>query len=87
MFNSENPLTIPSSRRTEQADDYHGILVPDPYRWLEDPDSEETKVWVEAQNKVTFSYLDQIPKRQLIKQRLSQLWDYERLGKFLTCVN
>lgn len=80
MLDSENPLTIPYSRRTEQADDYHGILVPDPYRWLEDPDSEETKAWIEAQNKVTFSYLNSIPERQQIKQRLSQLWDYERFG-------
>lgn len=80
MSNSENPLTYPDSRRTEQADDYRGIVVPDPYRWLEDPDSEETKVWIEAQNKVTFSYLDSIPQRQQIKQRLSQLWDYERFG-------
>lgn len=80
MSDSENPLTYPDSRRTEQADDYHGILVPDPYRWLEDPDSGETKAWVEAQNKVTFSYLDSIPQRQQIKQRLSQLWNYERFG-------
>lgn len=80
MFDSEIFFTYPSSRRTEQADDYHGIVVQDPYRWLEDPDSEETKAWVEAQNKVTFSYLDRIPQRQQIKQRLSQLWDYQRFG-------
>lgn len=71
MSNSENPLTIPPSRRTEQVDDYHGIVVSDPYRWLEDPDSEETKAWIEAQNKVTFSYLDSIPERQQINPLLS----------------
>ncbi|MDF0554703.1 prolyl oligopeptidase family serine peptidase [Kamptonema sp. UHCC 0994] len=71
-------LTYPTSPKIEQIDEYHGIKVADPYRWLEDPDSEETKAWVEAQNQVTFAYLSEIPAREKIKQRLTQLWDYEK---------
>ncbi|MHC5722342.1 MAG: S9 family peptidase, partial [Nostoc sp.] len=55
-------------------------LVADPYRWLEDPDSEETRTWIEAQNQVTFGYLSEIPTREKIKQRLTKLWDYEKYG-------
>jgi prolyl oligopeptidase len=77
---SEKPLTYPSSHKSNQVDDYHGTLVADPYRWLEDPDSEETKTWIEAQNQVTFGYLGEIPAREKIKQRLTKLWDYEKYG-------
>jgi prolyl oligopeptidase len=75
---SDKPLNYPVSRKTQQVDDYHGVTVLDPYRWLEDPDSEETKAWVEGQNQVTFGYLQEIPVRENIKQRLIKLWDYER---------
>jgi prolyl oligopeptidase len=71
-------FTYPSSRKSDQVDDYHGTQVADPYRWLEDPDSEETKAWVQAQNKLTFGYLQEIPAREKIKQRLTKLWDYEK---------
>lgn len=54
---SNKRLNYPITRKSDQVDNYHGIQVADPYRWLEDPDSEETKAWVEAQNKVTFGYL------------------------------
>jgi prolyl oligopeptidase len=74
----DKPLTYPTSQKVDQVDDYHGTKVSDPYRWLEDPDSDETKAWVEAQNQVTFSYLNEIPVREKIKQRLTQLWDYEK---------
>ncbi|MBW4684488.1 MAG: prolyl oligopeptidase family serine peptidase [Komarekiella atlantica HA4396-MV6] len=77
---SEKRLSYPSPRQSNQVDNYHGTLVTDPYRWLEDPDSEETKTWIEAQNKVTFGYLSEIPAREKIKQRLTKLWDYEKYG-------
>ncbi len=70
----------PKTRRVEQVDDYFGTRVADPYRWLEDDNSPETKAWVEAQNKVTFAYLEAIPERKAIEKRLTELWDYERYG-------
>ncbi len=72
------PLTYPQARRSDQVDDYHGTKVADPYRWLEDTDSAETHAWVEAENKITFGYLEQIPYRQAIHARLTKLWNYER---------
>jgi prolyl oligopeptidase len=71
-------LTYPQARRGDQVDDYHGTKVADPYRWLEDTDSAETHAWVEAENKVTFGYLEQLPYRQAIRDRLTKLWNYER---------
>ncbi|NBD33807.1 MAG: S9 family peptidase, partial [Cyanobacteria bacterium] len=73
-------FNYPKTPQVEQTDYYHGVAVPDPYRWLEDPDSEETKAWIEAQNQVTFSFLEQIPERETIKERLTKLWDYEKYG-------
>ena len=71
------PATL---RDTSVVDNYHGNEVADPYRWLEDDNSEETKAWVQAQNAVTFDYLDKIPNREGLKQRLEKLWNYERYG-------
>ncbi len=73
-------LLYPPTARTNHVDEYHGTKVPDPYRWLEDDNAPDTKAWVEAQNKVTFGYLAQIPEREQIKQRLTKLWNYERYG-------
>jgi prolyl oligopeptidase len=72
------PLTYPKAKTVDQVDDYHGVKVADPYRWLEDTDSADTKAWVEEENKVTFGYLDQIPYRGAIRERLLKLWNYER---------
>ncbi|MFN9424028.1 prolyl oligopeptidase family serine peptidase [Gemmatimonas sp.] len=72
------PLTYPITRKTDQVDDYHGTLVADPYRWLEDDRSDETARWVAAQNAVTFGYLDRIPWRDALRQRLTALVDYPR---------
>ncbi len=80
MPHSDKPIIYPTTSQVESFDDYHGTQVADPYRWLEDPDSEETKAWVEAENKVTFDFLQEIPVREQIKQRLTVLWDYEKFG-------
>jgi prolyl oligopeptidase len=71
-------IIYPTTRATNQVDVYHGVAVADPYRWLEDDNSAETKAWVEAQNKVTFDYLKKIPQRDAIRKRLKQLWNFER---------
>ena len=70
----------PKARHGAQVDDYHGTKVADPYRWLEDPDAPESRAWIDAENKVTFQFLDAIPQRAAIKARLKELWDYERYG-------
>jgi prolyl oligopeptidase len=77
---ASSPIVYPPSKKVEQVDDYHGIKVADPYRWLEDADSPETKAWVEAQNKVTFGFLESIPERARLRERLTQLWNYEKFG-------
>jgi prolyl oligopeptidase len=74
------PNDYPVTRKSDQTDDYHGVKVADPYRWLEDLDSPETRAWVEAQNKLTFSFLEAIPARTAIKERLTKLWNYEKYG-------
>lgn len=73
-------LAYPASRTVDQVDTYHGVQVADPYRWLEDIDSADTKAWIEAQNKVTFSYLEQIPERERIAARLTEIWNFTRWG-------
>jgi prolyl oligopeptidase len=70
----------PPARKSDQVDDYHGVKVADPYRWLEDLDSEETRNWVEAQNKLSFGFLESIPARAELKDRLTKLWNYEKYG-------
>ena len=77
---STTNLNYPVTRKTDIVDDYHGVKVADPYRWLEDDNSPETKAWVQEQNRVTFGYFAQIPELPVIKERLTRLWNYERYG-------
>src|SRR4051794_28878859 len=70
-----NARRYPEAPRSDTTDDYHGHKVADPYRPLEDPDSPETRAWVEAENRVTAAFLEAIPARDAIKTRLTELWD------------
>ncbi len=72
------PLVYPKAKTVDQVDDYHGTKVADPYRWLEDADSPDTKAWVQEEDKLTFGYLEKIPYRGAIRDRLLKLWNYER---------
>jgi prolyl oligopeptidase len=83
------PLVYPKTRKGDLVDNYHGVKVPAPYRWLEWPETDDPQVetkraeieaWIEAENRVTFAYLEQIPERSKIKKRLTHLWDYEKYG-------
>jgi prolyl oligopeptidase len=74
------PLTYPETKKVDVVDDYFGTRVADPYRWLEDDRAPEVTAWVEAQNKVTFAYLNQIPYRTAIKDRLMKLYNYPKYG-------
>lgn len=73
-------LKYPSTKTEEVSDNYHGTTVKDPYRWLENNESAETKSWIETENKLTFSYLDTIPARQEFRKRLTELWNYDKFG-------
>ena len=77
---NEIQLNYPETKKVDTVDNYFGTEVKDPYRWLEDDRSEETEEWVKTQNKVTFDYLEQIPFREDLKKRLSDLWNYEKVG-------
>jgi len=72
------PFTYPNARKTDHVDTYHGVTVPDPYRWLEDDNSAETAAWVEAENKITFGYLDRIPYRGALLARVNALNKYTK---------
>jgi prolyl oligopeptidase len=73
-------ITYPETKRVDVVDDFHGTSVADPFRWLEDDvrTSDDVRQWVEAQNEVTFGYLERIPEREAIRQRMEQIWNYER---------
>jgi len=73
-------IQYPSAHKSAVVDDYHGTPVPDPYRWLEDPDAPDSRAWIEAENRITESYLAQIPQRDAIRRRLTQLWNYPKYG-------
>jgi prolyl oligopeptidase len=76
----EIEVQYPETKKIDHTDTYWGETVADPFRWLEDDYSEETKSWVENQNKVTFTYLEQIPFREAIRQRLEEVWNYEKIS-------
>ena len=75
-------LTVPypKSKTVPYSDNYHGQSIDDPFRWLEDVDSDDTKEWIKRQNEVTFDYLRSSSRRNSIKERLTALWNYERYG-------
>lgn len=73
-------IKYPTTEKGNHVDEYFGVKVPDPYRWLEDDLSPETKSWVERQNKLTFGYLDQIPMRNQLKNQLTDMWNYEKVS-------
>lgn len=71
-------LEYPETNKIEHIDEYWGERIPEPYRWLEDDHSAETMAWVMAQNQVSFGYLEQIPFRDQVRERLEEVWDYEK---------
>ena len=71
-------VNYPETKTIEHTDNYFDSIVPDPYRWLEDDRSTETGEWVKSQNEVSFDYLNKIPFRGAIRERLAKLWDYEK---------
>ena len=73
-------VTYPETKKVDTVNTYFGTEVKDPYRWLEDDRSAETEAWVKAENKVTQGYLANIPYREQLKDRLSKLWNYEKIG-------
>jgi len=77
---ADSPTAYPQTKRIDHTDEYHGTVVADPYRWLEDDvrNSADVREWVDAQNKVTFAFLHAIPERKRIQERLTQLWNYAR---------
>ncbi|MEX2112553.1 MAG: prolyl oligopeptidase family serine peptidase [Pirellulales bacterium] len=70
----------PDAPTADVVDDYHGTRVPDLYRPLEDPDAPQSRAWIDAENKITFAFLEGIPAREPLKERLTRLWDYEKFG-------
>ncbi|WP_452230490.1 MULTISPECIES: prolyl oligopeptidase family serine peptidase [unclassified Lacinutrix] len=73
-------VNYPETKKADTITNYFGVDVKDPYRWLEDDKSTETENWVKSQNQATFGYLDHIPYRNELKERLEKLWNYEKVG-------
>jgi len=76
----EISLNYPETKKVDTVTNYFGTEVKDPYRWLEDDRSEETGEWVKAQNEVTFDYLNSIPYKKELEERLSEIWNYEKIS-------
>lgn len=79
-LNMFSQIEYPTTQVVKQIDDYHGTKIADPYRWLEDDNSKETKTWVENENKTTEKYLNSIPNRSQIKERLTALWNFNKMS-------
>ncbi|WP_081208261.1 prolyl oligopeptidase family serine peptidase [Salegentibacter sediminis] len=77
---NEISLNYPETKKVDTVTNYFGTEVKDPYRWLEDDRSEETEEWVKAQNEVTFGYLKKIPFRKDLEERLTEIWNYEKIS-------
>ena len=75
---AEDGLEYPASARSDQSDDYFGVEVADPYRWMEELDAPETSAWVEAQNELAVPYLEALPLRERLRARLTEVWNYPR---------
>src|SRR5579864_557309 len=82
LFAADSPTKFqyPAAPTTDQVDDYSGTKVADLYRPLENPDSPESRKWIDAEDKITFDFLNTIPEREGIKKRLTEVWNYERFG-------
>ncbi|MBT7481248.1 MAG: S9 family peptidase, partial [Flavobacteriales bacterium] len=80
FFHSSGQVEYPITEKIIVTDVYFDIEVEDPYRWLEDDTSPQVKEWISKQNELTFSYLEQIPQRKILKNRLEELWNYEKIG-------
>jgi prolyl oligopeptidase len=78
MTKSKRDLRYPVTRRQDFVENLHGLAIADPYRWLEDLDADETQAWIKDQNRLTFGYLDSLADREQIRQRMTELWDYEK---------
>ena len=82
LVQAQDSMEYPPTRKVDQVDEYFGEPVADPYRWLENNvrKSDEVRMWVEAQNEVSFAYINQLPYREEIESRLTKLWDYEKFS-------
>ncbi|MEM7235286.1 MAG: prolyl oligopeptidase family serine peptidase, partial [Planctomycetota bacterium] len=77
---SRASISYPEAQRGDVVDEYHGVKVADPYRWLEDSKTDETQAWIAAENELTDAYLAEIPEQERIRKRLESLWDYDKYG-------
>ncbi len=77
---AQNGGGYPKAKKVDQVDDFHGTKVYDPYRWMEDTGSEDTQKWINDQVAFTQAYLDKIPERAKIRERLTEIWNYERVS-------
>src|SRR5215217_8148105 len=75
---AQNDSAYPKAKKVEQVDEFHGVKVTDPFRWMEDTKSADAQTWIEDENKITDAYLKSIPERDYLRKRLTEVWNYER---------